>query len=86
MDTVLASVRKTGRLLVTHPAVEFCGVGAEIAARVHESLFGELKAPVARYGAAYTPIPFSKALEAQHFPNAAGIVQRATALVTGDGR
>ena len=80
MDTVLASVRKTGRLLVTHPAVEFCGVGAEIAARVSEALFSQLKAPVARHGAAYTPIPFSKTLEAQHFPSAAGIVERARAL------
>jgi 2-oxoisovalerate dehydrogenase E1 component len=83
MDTVLSSVRKTGRLLVTHPAVEFCGVGAEIAAQVSEALFGDLKAPVARYGAAYTPIPFSKTLEAQHFPNAAGIVERCTALLGG---
>ncbi|MFT4874032.1 thiamine pyrophosphate-dependent enzyme [Congregibacter sp.] len=81
MDTVLASVRKTGRLLITHPAVEFCGVGAEIAAQVSEALFSELKAPVARYGAAYTPVPFSKVLEAQHFPNAAGVVERAARLV-----
>ena len=86
MATILASVRKTGRLLVTHPAVEFCGVGAEIAAQVHESLFSELKAPVARYGAAYTPIPFSKTLEAQHFPNADGIVQRGAALMKEVGR
>lgn len=80
MDAVLASTKKTGRLLVVHPAVEFCGVGAEIAAQVNETLFNELKRPVARYGAAYTPIPFSKTLEAQHFPNAAGIVERAVAL------
>ena len=82
MDTVLASVRKTGRLLIVHPAVEFCGYGAEIAAQVNEALFGELKAPVARYGAAYTPIPFSKVLEAQHFPSAAGVVTRARDLVS----
>lgn len=82
MDTILASVRKTGRLLIVHPAVEFCGYGAEIAAQVNEALFGELKAPVARYGAAYTPIPFSKVLEAQHFPSAAGVVTRARDLVS----
>lgn len=80
MATVLSSARKTGRLLIVHPAVEFCGVGAEIAARVNEKLFGKLKAPVARYGAAYTPIPFSKTLEAHHFPNAVGVAQRAAAL------
>lgn len=81
MDTVLASTRKTGRLLVIHPAVQFCGFGAEIAAQVNEALFTELKRPVARYGAAYTPIPFSKQLEAQHFPNAGGIAERALTLV-----
>jgi 2-oxoisovalerate dehydrogenase E1 component len=81
MEAILASTRKTRRLLVVHPAVEFCGFGAEIAAQVNEQLFGELARPVARYGAAYTPIPFSKQLEAQHFPNAAGIVARAQALV-----
>jgi pyruvate/2-oxoglutarate/acetoin dehydrogenase E1 component/TPP-dependent pyruvate/acetoin dehydrogenase alpha subunit len=81
MDTVLASVRKTGRLLIVHPAVEFCGFGAEIAARVNEALFGELKQPVARYGAAYTPIPFNAHLESLHFPNAAGITERALGLV-----
>ncbi|MHA7815586.1 MAG: alpha-ketoacid dehydrogenase subunit alpha/beta [Pseudohaliea sp.] len=81
MDTVLTSVRKTGRLLISHPAVEFCGVGAEIAAHVHAALFSELKAPVARYGGAYTPIPFSKELEALHFPSADGIAERTRALL-----
>ncbi|MFT7285970.1 MAG: pyruvate/2-oxoglutarate/acetoin dehydrogenase E1 component/TPP-dependent pyruvate [Halieaceae bacterium] len=82
MDTVLASVRKTGRLLIVHPAVEFCGFGAEIAAQVNEKLFSDLKRPVARYGAAYTPIPFNKKLEAQHFPDAQGIVERALQLTS----
>jgi pyruvate/2-oxoglutarate/acetoin dehydrogenase E1 component len=44
MDTVLASVRKTGRLLVVHEAVQDFGAGAEIAARVGAELFGELRA------------------------------------------
>ncbi|RMB07914.1 alpha-ketoacid dehydrogenase subunit alpha/beta [Eilatimonas milleporae] len=73
LNTVLASVGKTGRAVIVHPAVEFCGLGAELSAKIHENLFSELKAPVARLGARYTPIPFNQQLEALHFPTAEGI-------------
>jgi pyruvate/2-oxoglutarate/acetoin dehydrogenase E1 component len=67
-DTVRKSVAKTGRALVAHEAqVEF-GVGAEIAARLHQDLFGQLKAPVARLGAVRSPVPFSKPLEMAYLP------------------
>ena len=56
-------VAKTRRALVVHGATTFCGPGAEIAAQITERLFGDLAAPVARLGAAYTPIPFSADLE-----------------------
>ncbi len=62
-ETILASVRKTGRLVMVHEAVRAHGVGAEIAATVHEELWGELKAPVRRLGAPYAAVPFSKPLE-----------------------
>jgi len=62
-DTVLASVRKTGRAVVAHEAVRAFGAGAEIAATLQEEAFGDLKAPVRRVGAPYTPVPFSKVLE-----------------------
>ncbi len=62
-DTVLASVRKTGRLVVAHEAVSVGGFGAEIAAVVSEALFGSLKAPVRRLGAPRVPIPYAKPLE-----------------------
>jgi len=65
-ETVLASVAKTGRAVIAHEAVRSFGVGAEIAATINEELFGALKAPVARLGAPFTPVPFSNALE-QHF-------------------
>jgi pyruvate/2-oxoglutarate/acetoin dehydrogenase E1 component/TPP-dependent pyruvate/acetoin dehydrogenase alpha subunit len=81
MPTVLKSVSKTGRLLITHAAVEFAGFGAEIAARIQEAAWGSLKAPVARVGARYTPIPFAQNLEAMHFPNAAGIAEKAKSLM-----
>lgn len=62
-ETVLASVKKTGRLVMVHEAVRQHGVGAEIAATVQEELWGQLKAPVRRLGAPYAPVPFSKPLE-----------------------
>ena len=79
-NSITKSVSKTGRALIVHPAVEFCGFGAELAARLQEQFFGKLKAPVGRMGARYTPIPFSQSLEALHFPNAAGITTKAKAL------
>jgi pyruvate dehydrogenase E1 component beta subunit len=68
-ETVLGSVRRTGRAVVTHYAVEFAGPGAEIAARISSDLFGQLKAPVRRLGARFRPIP-ANALEAQVYPTA----------------
>ncbi|MFP3675189.1 transketolase C-terminal domain-containing protein, partial [Bacillus sp. SIMBA_031] len=48
--TFLASVAKTGRAVIVHEAVKPFGVGAEIAALIYESLYGQLKAPVQRVG------------------------------------
>lgn len=79
-DTVLASVTKTGRLLVAHEAVEKHGVGAEIAAVISKALFGKLKAPVERLGAPYAPVPFAKPLEDAYAPNAQRIAQAAIQL------
>ncbi|RHW28384.1 alpha-ketoacid dehydrogenase subunit beta [Nocardioides immobilis] len=67
-DTVLESVRKTGRLLVVHDAVVEFGVGAEIAATVAAECFDELRAPVRRLGAPYAPAPFAPQLEAAYLP------------------
>jgi len=72
-DTVLASVRKTGRAVVAHEAWRFLGLGAEIAATLHERLAGDLKAPVARVGAKHVPIPFSPPLESFVIPQPADI-------------
>ena len=62
-EAVLASVRRTGRLVVAHEAVSVGGFGAEVAATVSEALFGSLKAPVKRLGAPRVPIPYAKPLE-----------------------
>lgn len=82
MKTILSSVKKTGRAVVVHPAVEFCGFGAELSSKIHENLFTELKAPVARLGARYTPIPFNQGLENLHFPNAAGVVNKVRSILS----
>lgn len=81
MTTVLESIGRTGRALIVHSAVEFGGFGAELAARIQETAWGRLKAPVGRLGARYTPVPFAQNLEAMHFPNAEGIVAKATAMM-----
>jgi pyruvate dehydrogenase E1 component beta subunit len=62
-DTVLASVAKTRRAVVVHEAVKEFGVGAEVSCCIHEALFSRLAAPVGRVGSAYSPVPFSPALE-----------------------
>ncbi|HKR43530.1 MAG TPA: transketolase C-terminal domain-containing protein, partial [Paraburkholderia sp.] len=67
-DTVLNSVAKTRRAVVVHEAVKNFGVGAEVAARIQEELFGQLKAPVRRVASAFCPVPFAKPLEAAFVP------------------
>lgn len=61
--TVLASVKKTGRLLVVHEAVQVGGFGAEIAATVADRAFADLKAPVKRLGAPRILIGYAPPLE-----------------------
>jgi pyruvate dehydrogenase E1 component beta subunit len=68
-ETIEASVRKTGRLVVAHEASVFCGLGAEIAARVSEHCFYHLESPVRRVGGLATPYPPSR-LERHYLPDA----------------
>jgi pyruvate/2-oxoglutarate/acetoin dehydrogenase E1 component len=62
-DAVLASVEKTGRLLIVHEAVKVCGFGAEVSATVTETMGDRLKSPVRRLGAPRIPIPYAPPLE-----------------------
>lgn len=68
VDTVTSSVRRTGRLIVTHEASTFLGVGAEVAARVSEECFYQLEAPVLRVGGFHTPYPASR-VEEEYLPD-----------------
>jgi len=67
-DTVLESVRRTGRLVVVHEAPTTLGMGAELAARVTEQAFYSLEAPVLRVGGFDTPYPPSR-LEEDFLPD-----------------
>ena len=75
-ETILNSVRKTGKLLVVDTGWVTCGVSAEIAALAAEKAFESLTQPVQRLGTAPVPCPVSKTLENEFYPNAKKIVSR----------
>ena len=76
LDPVLESVARTGRFLVVHEAVEAFGPGAEIAARVADSVLYELDGPIARLGALPAPVPYSPQLEQRMLPDATRIAAK----------
>jgi len=80
-QTVLASVRKTGRLIVVHEANRLCGVGAEIAAIASEKAFDALTAPVLRITGPDAPAASSWVLEQAAVPQPPAIVAAALRLV-----
>ena len=82
LDTaaILATARRTGKVLVAHAANKLAGVGAEVAALVAEEAFEWLDAPVQRIGGLDTPVPFSPPLEDAYRPNAEMIYARARQL------
>jgi pyruvate dehydrogenase E1 component beta subunit len=83
-DTVLASVRKTGRLVCVYEAVKTLGVGAEVSAMVAESdAFDYLDAPIIRLGGAECPIPYNPELEKAVVPQVPDILEAARNLAKG---
>ncbi len=83
-ETVLASVRKTGRLVCVHEAVKTLGIGAEVSAMVAESdAFDFLDAPILRLGGTENPIPYNPVLEMASVPQVKGIVTGVRDLVEG---
>jgi pyruvate/2-oxoglutarate/acetoin dehydrogenase E1 component len=65
---ILASARKTGKVLIAHEATRACGVGAEVAALIGSEAFEDLDAPIRRLTAPDVPIPFSPPLEQAVLP------------------
>jgi pyruvate/2-oxoglutarate/acetoin dehydrogenase E1 component len=84
IDSIVASVERTGRLLIVHEAVQDFGAGAEIAARIGDQMFDRLRTPVRRIGAPSVPMPFSPELEKSLLPGPAAIARAAENLV-GEG-
>jgi pyruvate dehydrogenase E1 component beta subunit len=68
-ETILTSVRKTGRLVVLHEATRTGGFAGEVAAVVMEEAFTSLKAPLRRVTGPDIPVPFSPPLERFYIPN-----------------
>src|SRR6185503_14904590 len=73
-DAVLASVRKTSKIMVLHEDTRTGGFGAEIAATITEEAFEDLDAPVKRVTAPDTPVPFSPPLEKAYIPQVEDVV------------
>jgi 2-oxoisovalerate dehydrogenase E1 component beta subunit len=80
IDTVLASVRKTGKALIVHEDNLTGGFGAEVAALVSQQAFEDLDAPVTRVAAIDTPIPFTPVLEREYLPTEEDILRAARDL------
>jgi pyruvate dehydrogenase E1 component beta subunit len=79
-DTIIASVKKTGRAVTVEEGWQQCGVGAEIAARIMEHAFDYLDAPVARVSGKDVPMPYAANLEKLALPSVAEVVEAAKAV------
>jgi 2-oxoisovalerate dehydrogenase E1 component beta subunit len=80
-EAILASVRKTSKVVVLHEATRSCGVGAEVAALIGERCFEDLDGPIVRVTAPDTPIPFSPPLERAILPQAGDIEEACRELL-----
>src|SRR6266576_1431363 len=74
IETIVASVRKTNRVVVAEESHPFCGIGAEISAEITEQAFDYLDAPVKRVSGVDVPMPYAKNLEQLAIPDVARIV------------
>jgi len=80
MDAIRRSLKRTGRLLIVHEDRRFCGLGAEIAARITEEMFDALDAPILRVTTADTHYAFSPPLEDFILPDTPKILEAARRL------
>jgi acetoin:2,6-dichlorophenolindophenol oxidoreductase subunit beta len=84
-ETLVASAKKTGRVIVVDEGHQSYGASAELAAVVAEGAFWHLDAPVRRLGAMDVPVPFSPPLEDETVPNPARVVETALDLLGKKG-
>lgn len=80
-QAILATARKTGKVLIVHEANLTCGVGGEVAALIAEHAFAYLDGPITRLAAPDTPVPYAPSLEDAYRPDAAKIAAAARALL-----
>jgi len=81
IETIVGSLKKTGRLVIAEDDSKKGGVGAEIAASIAERAIDYLDAPIVRVAAPDIPIPFSPSLEQEYMPNKEKIVEAVKSLV-----
>jgi len=81
IDTVLESVRKTGKAIVIYEGWRTGGAGAEIVAQIQEAAFDHLDAPVERVATLDTPIPYNARLERAALPSPAQIIEVAERML-----
>lgn len=67
-ETIINSVKKTGKCIILHEDTLFGGIASDISALLMEQCFQHLDAPVRRVGSLESPIPFVKTLEDQYLP------------------
>jgi pyruvate/2-oxoglutarate/acetoin dehydrogenase E1 component len=84
IETIAASVSRSGRAVVAQEAVRRAGFGAEIAAAVQEAAFDSLEAPIQRVGAPFTPVPVSPGHEDAYRPGAADVHAAALSAIEWD--
>ena len=80
-ETILSSVKKTGKVLIAHEDKVFGGFGGELAALITDEAFEYLDGPVKRVGSTFTPIGFNRILEAAILPNTEKILIAARDLL-----
>lgn len=83
VKTIAQSVKKTGRLIIAHEAVEQGGIGAEIAARAQQEAFYDLDSPILRVAAPFAPIPAAPSLERQFLPGKERILEAVRRATSG---
>ena len=81
IDTVLASVRKTHRVLIVEEQKPFCGVGAQLTYMIQAEAFDELDAPISRLCTIDAPAIYSPPVEVEQLPNPQRILKAALALL-----
>jgi 2-oxoisovalerate dehydrogenase E1 component len=81
LETILASAKKTGRVLVAHEDKVHGGFGGELVAQIQQHAFPWLDAPVGRVGSTFTPVGFNRILERAILPNTEKLLETAREIL-----